>query len=142
VIYLDTGCLLKLYFPESDSERIAELVTNETIRFIGLHELECRNALELKAFRKEATPAQVKATAELIENDLKAGVLHRSSPDWEGLLKQATSFSSTYSAKIGCRSLDIMHCAAAMLLGDTVFLTTDERQRKLALKVGLHCPKV
>ena len=64
MIYLDTGCLLKLYYPD----------------------LEISNALELKLFRKEAKPSQVRATRALVEEDLRDGVLHRASVSWDDIL--------------------------------------------------------
>jgi hypothetical protein len=142
LIYLDTGCLLKLYFVEPESDRVAKLIGHNVIRFTGLHDLELRNALELKLFRKEASSSQMKATVKLIEDDLSAGVLHRSSLDWEELLKLSSSLAADYSAKLGCRSLDILHCASAVLLHEPTFITTDERQRGLAQKIGLLCPKL
>lgn len=46
MIYLDTGCLLRLYYPEPESPRVAKLVAVDTIAIVGLHELELANALE------------------------------------------------------------------------------------------------
>ena len=60
MIYLDTGCLLKLYYPEPDSAAVARLVSGKIIAFSSLHELEMTNALHLKAFRKEARATQVR----------------------------------------------------------------------------------
>src|SRR5262249_11780096 len=62
MIYLDTGCLLKLYYPEPESARVARLVGASPIAFIALHELELSNALELKLFRRDARAPQVAAT--------------------------------------------------------------------------------
>jgi hypothetical protein len=42
----------------------------------------------------------------------------------------------------GCRSLDILHCAAAKLLGAAGFVSTDVRQRKLAAAMGLNLAPV
>jgi len=39
--------------------------------------------------------------------------------------------------KLGTRSLDLMHAAAALLLGSETFLSFDERQRKAAKSEGL-----
>jgi len=140
VIYLDTGCLVKLYYPEPDSVRVARVVAGEVIVLLGLHDLELTNAIELKLFRKEARPAQARATAALLEADVAAGVLHRPSLPWDDVLREATSLARSKTRAVGCRSLDILHCAAARFLAPTAFVTTDVRQRKLALAIGLHCP--
>jgi predicted nucleic acid-binding protein len=142
LIYLDTGCLLKLYYPEPESPRVVSLVSGQTIAFVALHELELSNALELKVFRKEASSAQTKATIALIEQDARAGVLYRPQLIWDDVLRAATVLAKTHTRTLGCRSLDILHCAAADSLSATCFVTTDARQRKLALKIGLSCPSV
>jgi predicted nucleic acid-binding protein len=139
LIYLDTDCLLKLYYPKPDSERIANLVCGRPIVFTDLHELECRTALELKGFRKEATASQLNATVRLIEGDVRAGVLHRASLAWEDALREATQITIKHTRKIGCRSLDILHCASALALNITEFVTTDQRQLRLAKTLGLNC---
>lgn len=113
MIYLDTGCLLKLYYPESESPKVAKLVSGDTIALIALHELEIANALELKLFRKEASANQIRATHALIESDLRSGVLYRPTVVWEDLLREASSLARAHTRTIGCRSLDIIHCAAA-----------------------------
>jgi predicted nucleic acid-binding protein len=142
VIYLDTGCLVKLYYPEADSPKVAKLVRGNTIAFVPLHDLELSNALELKVFRKEARPAQVRATNALVEEDVRGGVLHRPAIVWEDVLHDAKVLARAHTKGIGCRSLDILHVAAARQLTATSFITTDARQRRLALAIGLHCPAV
>jgi uncharacterized protein len=142
VIYLDTGCLLKLYYPEPESSRVAALVSGEVIPFVALHELELSNALALKLYRKEATASQVRATTALVEEDLRASVLHRPVVRWEDLWREAATLARTHTRSVGCRSLDILHCAAAQSLAATSFVTTDTRQRRLASKLGLRCPAV
>ena len=61
MIYLDTGCLLKLYYPEPDSASVAAAVFGKVIIFSSLHELELTNALSLKVFQGRATPEQAGA---------------------------------------------------------------------------------
>jgi len=140
LIYLDTGCLLKLYYPEPESARVASLVSGETMVLIALHELEFANALELKVFRKEATRAQARATNELLEADTRAGIFYRPAVSWEDVLEEATAMARAHTRTFGCRSLDILHCAAARAVVAESFITTDARQRRLASKIGLACP--
>ena len=45
MIYLDTSCLVKLYYPEPESARVAALVRRKPICCNSLHELEFHNAL-------------------------------------------------------------------------------------------------
>jgi predicted nucleic acid-binding protein len=140
VIYLDTACLLKLYYPEPDSPRVARLAAGHSIALLALHELELSNALQLKLFRKEAKASQVRATSELVEGDIRAGVLHRPTVAWEDVLRSAAALSKAHTRSTGCRSLDVLHCAAAQSVAAASFVTTDARQRRLARAIGLACP--
>jgi predicted nucleic acid-binding protein len=142
VIYLDTGCLLKLYYPEPESARVASFVSGSAIPFLALHELEIFNAFELKLYRKEATSRRVRAAAALVEQDLRSGVLYRTAVPWEDILQDAALTAKAHTRRLGCRSLDILHCSAARRLGVESFVTTDARQRRLAESLGLKCPVI
>lgn len=142
MIYLDTGCLLKLYYPEPESAAVAKFAAGQAIVWTALHELETSNALELKLFRKEAKPGQVQAIKDLLELDLRAGTLYRPAVAWHDVLLESAVLARAHTRKIGCRSLDILHCAAARALSMTSFLTTDTRQRRLASALGLSCPAI
>ena len=142
MIYLDTGCLVKLYYPEPESPSLARLVSGSALVFTTLHELEVANALELKVFRKEASAAQVKATHALVAADVSSGLLHRPSVSWADVWKQADAFARQHTRLLGCRSLDILHCAVAAQLDPQLFVTTDGRQARLAAKIGLRCRSV
>jgi predicted nucleic acid-binding protein len=139
MIYLDTGCLLKLYYPEPESESVAKLVVEEAIVLVALHELELANALELKLFRREAKLSQVRAVHEFVAADLRDGKLHRPALVWDDVLQDSTALARSHTRKLGCRSLDILHCAAARRLAVDMFVTTDARQKRLANAIGLRC---
>ena len=60
-------------------------------------------------------------------------------PDlWEKLVQEAESLAEHHTPVLGTRSLDILHVAAALVLGATEFCTFDTRQGKLAKATGLH----
>jgi predicted nucleic acid-binding protein len=142
VIYLDTGCLLKLYFPEPETPRVIALVRGQPLAYLGLHEVELRNGLALKRFRKEATAGQLRAVQSLVDADVRSGVLHRAAIVWEDVFRASLALAATHTSAFGCRTLDILHCAAASALGTSSFVTTDARQRRLAQRIGLVCPPV
>ena len=74
--YLDTGCFVKLYYPEADSAKVVvALIQGKPLCHTPLHELEFMNALQLKVFLKSATAAQAIAARALVEADLKTGAL-------------------------------------------------------------------
>ena len=138
MLYVDTGCLLKLYYPEWNSAAVAAAVAGEAVCLTALHELELATALELKVFRKEATPEQAAAARAAVDEDVRAGKLMRMSCDWAGALREARELGMRHSATTGCRALDALHCAAAILLGPLEFLSTDARQLALATAAGLN----
>jgi predicted nucleic acid-binding protein len=138
VIYLDTGCFVKLYYPEPDSAKVIALIQGKPVCYTPLHELESVNALQLKVFFKSATPAQTTAARSLIEADLKSGVLVSVSGDWKDVFQEAVKLAEHHSGSLGCRSLDILHCAAAKLLAAGEFVSSDARQKSLATAMGLN----
>lgn len=136
--YLDTGCFVKLYYPEPDSAKVVALIQGKPLCHIPLHELEFVNALQLKVFLKSATAAQVSAARALVEADLKTGVLVSPGGEWEDIFAEAVKLAEQHTGAIGCRSLDILHCAAAKVLAASEFITTDSRQKKVAAAMGLN----
>jgi hypothetical protein len=113
VIYLDTSCLVKLYYPEPESARVAALVQGKPVCHNSLHELEFHNALQLKVFAATATPAQAAAALALVTADIRSGVLVSPGIDWRNVFVEAVRLADGHTGTIGCRSLDILHCAAA-----------------------------
>ena len=83
MVYLDTGCLVKLYYPEPDSDLVAARSSGQAIVYTPLHALELTTALELKVFRKEATIGQAHAALGLVEEDLSAG-------NWSRLIRHCS----------------------------------------------------
>lgn len=136
--YLDTGCFVKLYYPEADSARVIAKIQGKSICYTPLHELEFVNALQLKTFLKNATPQQVTAARALVETDLKSGILTLAGGDWPNLFREAVKLAEQHTGAIGCRSLDILHCAAAKVLAAKEFISTDVRQKTLATAMGLN----
>jgi len=52
--------------------------------------------------------------------------------------QKAGELSAKYSASTLARCLDILHVAAALTLGARVFVSFDDRQRKLARRARLN----
>lgn len=136
--YLDTGCFVKLYYPEPDSARVVSHVQGKQICYTPLHELEFMNALQLKVFFNSATASQVTAARALVDADLKAGVVVFAGGDWKTIFQEAVKLADQFTGSMGCRSLDVLHCAAAKALAATEFISTDARQKKLATAMGLN----
>lgn len=135
--YLDTGCLVKLYYPEPQSSQVIAAIQGKPVCFTPLHKLEFVNALHLKVFAKSATTAQVASARALVEADLRAGVLVETNAAWDSVFQKAVELAGHHTGLVGCRSLDILHRALAATLGVDEFVTTDARQKQLAARMGL-----
>ena len=138
--YLDSSAIIKLYYFEEDTARVSAFVRKlaAPIAFSNLHSLEVRNSLRLKVFRREASPAELKASLNLIDDDLDSGMLLRPGLNWFDVFRHAETVSRSYSPRLGVRSLDLLHVASCLLLEAEDFLTFDERQEVLAEEAGLN----
>jgi len=143
-LWLDSSALVSLYVPEPRSERVARVVrrTGEPIVFSQLHELEVTNALRLRLFRREAPRPLIDATIARLHEDLREGALHRTAIDWPLTMAKASELANDHSTRLGSRSLDILHVAAALLSGSRHFVTADTRQGQLARRVGLRTTRL
>ena len=137
--YVDTSAMVRLYYPEPESDWVSAWVREQkhALVYSRLHELWLRNALALKVFRGELEADGLAGIARTLADDLRAGVLTQPAMDWERVFSEAVRLSGAYAAGIGSRSLDLLHVAAALLCGCRSFLTFDERQRTLAVAAGL-----
>jgi len=139
-IYTDTSVLVSLYITDANSPR-ADAWRQKypaPLEFTGLHRLELRNAMSLAVFQQRLTPAESQAAWQGVQQDLSAGILMPRITMWGKLLREAEDLAEHQTPTIGARSLDILHVAAALVEGATVFCTFDTRQAKLAQLPGLH----
>lgn len=139
MIYLDTSVIVKLYFREALSKKVAAWLktTNEAIPLTLLHELEFLNAIALKRFRDEISEDDAERVHAMLEKHKTAGVYFRPQVEWPGVFNRAIELSARHSKTIGSRSLDILHVALALSTETTRFVTLDQRQSELAESAGL-----
>jgi hypothetical protein len=57
---------------------------------------------------------------------------------WESLFHRAVALANAHVVATGIRTLDILHCSAALELGATGFMTADLRQQQFAAAAGLR----
>ena len=72
-----------------------------------------------------------------MENDIAAGLLISSGGLWHRIFGEAESIAANHTPAVGCRTLDVLHVAAAKLVGVTEFCSFDTRQGDLVKKVGM-----
>lgn len=140
--YADTGFLCSLYARDAHSGRAVARMKRQVLPLpvLWLHSLEFRNALRLRVFRGEITPAQREGSLNAFLADLAQGILAHVDAPLADISTEAERLSAMHSEKLGTRSLDILHVAAALVLGRSDFLTFDHRQHSLAVAAGLRAP--
>lgn len=138
MIYLDTSFLVSLYSRDVNSPAAANLLraSGEGWILSTLTELETVNALELRVFRKEISRLDVKASSRNFEEDLRQAIF-RLIPLPETAFERARKISRQTTAKVGTRTADLLHVAAALELGAEGFFSFDQKQGKAAQAEGL-----
>jgi predicted nucleic acid-binding protein len=137
-IYLDTSFLVSLYSPDLNSGTVARLLhASKGDRLITpLGELEVVNALGLRVFRREVSAAQGQLSLDDFDKDLRDGVFQLR-PLSEQVFDRAHQLSRQTTARLGTRTADLLHVAAALELGVDWLYSFDKQQRKLARAVHL-----
>ncbi len=95
-------------------------------------------AWHLKVFRREIDLATVGQALVDLESDIEAGVWVPPGYDLADVHSRAEILARRHAATLGTRTLDILHVAAAMLVGARTFVTGDRRQASLADAAGLE----
>ena len=138
-IYVDTSFLVSLYSPDANSAAAARAMqASPADRFLtAFGELELVNALGLRLFRKEIAAEQAKSSWKDFESDLRDAVFQLRALT-EPVFERARRLSRQTTQRLGTRSADVLHVAAALELGVDRLYSFDERQRKLARAVRLR----
>jgi predicted nucleic acid-binding protein len=138
LIYLDSSLVVSLYCLDANSAEAVRRMQTDGRKFLisDLVELEAVNAFRLKEFRKEITSKQAEASFRKFESALASGIFQRQSLP-QMAFKRAGQLSRHLTAKLGTRTADILHVAAALELGATSFFSFDLQQRKMAEESGL-----
>ena len=137
--YFDSAISVKLYVQEATSLDAVRLVGGYVAPYAltQWQALEVKNAIRLKAFRAEVAAAEMNQSIAAFEQDIATGRWQRPAYIAATVEQKADELSAGHSATLGCRTLDIIHVAAALVLGAKEFVTFDTRQAALAKKVGL-----
>jgi predicted nucleic acid-binding protein len=137
-IYADTSFLVSLYSLDANSPgAVRAMRASPGDRIVTtLGELEVVNAFALRVFRKEISIAQAQSSLADFEKHLREGVFQL-----RGLLdiffERAHQLSRKTTARLGIRTADLLHVAAALELDVDCLYSFDQQQRKLARAVRL-----
>jgi predicted nucleic acid-binding protein len=137
--YFDSAIIIKLYVQEVNSAYAINLVSNYSAPapLTSWQALEVKTAIRLKAFRKEISASEMTQSISAFEQDISARRWIR--PDYTAVAveQKAEELSANHAAALGCRTLDIIHVAAAVVICVRDFVTFDNRQAALAKLIGL-----
>jgi len=136
--YFDSSVLVSLYLKDSNSERAINAVgrTIGAPLYTQLHAIEITNAAQLAHFQNRISSDQAISALSVIDADIESGALERVHLHWSMTIRAALDLSRRFSAKYGCRTLDVMHLAAATTLKVDNFITFDKRQAAVARELG------
>jgi predicted nucleic acid-binding protein len=137
MIYLDTSAFIKLYLQEDGTAEVHRLVVGqqEPLPVWSLMELEFLNTLRFKVFFAEMKLDEVERVISLYMERKRSGQYFAPLLDPIALHELCLRLTSK-TPTTGCRSLDILHVAAARLCNATLFVTADKRQAALAAAEG------
>jgi predicted nucleic acid-binding protein len=139
--YCDTSFLLALYIEAESFHALARRAASsfsEPVPLTFLGELELENGIRRSLRARTITLKEHDAIIRQLAEDVSDGFFVRKSPQQPDHFTAARSLSRKFTPQLSCRSLDILHVAAAQLLRARAFASFDLKQRRLAEEVGLE----
>jgi predicted nucleic acid-binding protein len=135
MIYLDSSCLLKLFWPEPESDGVIAAISRESAVVISsLAELETLIQLNAAHLGGDyGLPQLRRLEAQLALLRKRAPYEFRTLP---GSVFPAALRQHRNSAGTHCRCVDRLHLAAMEELKISRLMTNDERQAKAAVAAG------
>ena len=142
VIAADTSFLFALYGNDCHSVTAAEWVSVSTspILISDFNDFELRNALRFSEFSKRVIPGTAATHLSFLQDAIAAGRLVPFKSNLSSILTEAKRLSINHTLTGGHRGFDILHVAAANIIGASHFLTFDKNQKQLAENEGLIAP--
>ena len=132
IAYADSGFPISLYLQDDHSAIASSLVQSKPVFLLApLGEAEFTNALQLAVFRELSTLAESRLIHESFAQHQASGVF-RAAPLGSEVWETTVTLSRRHTAKLGVRTLEVIHVAAVLVLKADIFYTFDERLRKLA----------
>jgi predicted nucleic acid-binding protein len=138
-IYVDPSALLKLYLhqPESAAMNAWRAKAKGALALTHHGRVEVVNGICLAAHRRDITAEALADTLASFDEDVSGGFYRQADLLCRATLNRSAELSRSFSARLGTRSLDVLHVASALELELTLFVTHDKRQEALARAVGL-----
>jgi hypothetical protein len=142
--YADTAFLVSLHTRDANTRAAVERMKRQVVPlpWTWLHELDFRNAVRLRVFRREMELDQLAGALSDQRSDLDAGIYLAAKLYGSDVARESERLSGIFTKTLGTRSLDVLHVSHAVVLGVKEFLTFDTRQAALAKAAGFKVPKL
>jgi len=136
-IYADTSFFVSLFLPDRHTSEVERrLSSRPSLWMTPLHVAEWTHAIEQHVFRKAITRSEADRALQQF-HEFRARHLWKEAALPDGVFTVCAQLGLRHVARIGVRTLDTLHVAAALELKAERFWTFDARQAKLAVAVGL-----
>ena len=137
-LYLDTSCLLKVFFPEPETATTVALIAQES--HVVISSLACLEALVHIHGRVAAKMLSAAAARRLIErfDQILQAEPYELVPCPPSIIEIAETQVRPAVKSAYCRTLDRLHLAAMQALGVHRLLTNDETQARAARGLGFE----
>jgi predicted nucleic acid-binding protein len=136
MVYLDTSSLLKLIWPEEESEAVGNRVSREDVVVVSsLTELESSIQITAAHLRGDYSLARSRRLLKELDALLDSEPFDRRALSGE-VFKAARLQHSRSGITSFCRTLDRLHLAAMQELGQNRLITNDTQQAEVARAQG------
>jgi predicted nucleic acid-binding protein len=136
-VYIDSSFFVSIYLPDSHtSAALGRLAHHPRVWLTPFHETELVHAVLQHVFRGRISSDHADRAIRDFRLDRDAGLWEVTGLP-EAAFGSAIKLAHAHVARLGTRTLDSLHVAAALELKAERFWTFDERQAKLAKAAGL-----
>lgn len=138
--YVDPSALRSLYVHDARSRAFCRWRSRlrGSLPLTAHGRAELVNGICLAVFRREIEASTADAALADLSNDLGEGRFFLAELPWRKTFGTAAELSAAHTLRLGTRTLDVLHVAAALVLASRAFVTYDDRQAALAKAVGLR----
>lgn len=138
IVYPDTSFLFPLYLRDTHTHEVLRRLTAQPLVLVTpFHKAELTNAIFQWAFRGKVSEADAELACANFELDCQKGVWAITHPP-DRMYSTCANLAKLHVARLGVRTLDSLHVAAALELKADRFWSFDDRQLELAKTEGLE----
>jgi len=136
-LYLDTSCLLKVFFPAPETAKTLAALSTETRVVVSLAKLEMLSQIHGRVAGGLLSAARAKRLLQGVEAVLKRAPCEPTRCPAD-LIEIAETQLGLLGRSVYCRTLDRLHLAAMEALGLRRLLTNDDTQAAAARALGFQ----